>query len=47
MGHFGPPILKKIWSPVSVHVQQVTPPNGMGESFQDYSWIQDYEADFP
>ena len=21
--------------------------NHMGESFQDYSWIQDYEADFP
>ena len=19
----------------------------MGESFQDYSWIQDFEADFP
>ena len=21
--------------------------NYMGESFQDYSWIQDFEADFP
>ena len=21
--------------------------NHMGESFQDYSWIQDFEADFP
>ena len=21
--------------------------NPVGESFQDYSWIQDFEADFP
>ena len=21
--------------------------NNMGESFQDYSWIQDFAADFP
>ena len=24
-----------------------TPVASMGESFQDYSWIQDFEADFP
>ena len=22
-------------------------PSYIGESFQDYSWIQDFEADFP
>ena len=29
-----------IWSYEAVSVS-------MGESFQDYSWIQDFEADFP
>ena len=25
----------------------LTEHNGMGESFQDWSWILDFEADFP
>ena len=28
-------------------VQSIDDPLCMGESFQDYSWIQDFETDFP
>ena len=39
-------ILKKIClesKPISLISLTIS----MGESFQDYSWIQDFEADFP